>query len=151
MFYLSKSIDIRKLSQSGCRQYLSAFSGAPGDGNQLSWGIYFMVMKTQLWRCTWRPWSSKVGNALGDLHWATLEAMMVCTARCTCRPKSSEFRDPLGGHQHVIIVLHLECFIMQVQCCTQGLWSGEFGDSLWMPRSSKIDGVLPGGSSRCGE
>ena len=55
----------------------------------------------RVWRCTWRPRSSQLRDALGGHNHATLEmhweAEIQSTERCTWRPSSSEFGDALGG------------------------------------------------------
>ena len=54
-----------------------------------------------VWRCTWRPGSSKCGDALGDGDRVNsemqLEAVIERVCRCAWRLTSSELRDALGG------------------------------------------------------
>ena len=90
--------------------------------------LYLRTPAVAPWRCTWRPWSSVFGAALGDRE-------MEWTQRCTCRPWLSEFGDALGGRDRVNSEMHLEAVIERVRRYT------------WRPWSIKIGGVLGGGWS----
>ena len=50
---------------------------------------------------------SVVVDALADNDHANMEAAIECLSRCACRPSSCE----LGGHDRVILKLHLEAKI----------------------------------------
>jgi hypothetical protein len=63
--------------------------------------IYLEAKIELVWRCTWRPRSSELRDALGgrnrsslELHW---EAVIERLWRCTLRPRLSELRAALGG------------------------------------------------------
>jgi len=67
--------------------------------------IYLEAMIELVWRCTWRPGSNELRDALGDrdqssleMHW---EAVIERVWRCTWRPRSSELRDALAGRDRV--------------------------------------------------
>jgi len=51
-------------------------------------------------KCTWRPWSSMWGDALGDQERENLEAIIEQDWRYNWRPLSSECGDALGGNYH---------------------------------------------------
>jgi hypothetical protein len=68
-----------------------------------------------VWRCTWRPRSSELRNALGgrdrsswEMHW---EAVIEGVWRCNWRPRLSELRDALGGRDRASLDMHLEAEI----------------------------------------
>jgi len=61
--------------------------------------MHFEAMIELVWRCTWRPGSSELTDALGgrdrsslETHW---EAVIDRVWRYTWRPGSSELRDEL--------------------------------------------------------
>ena len=60
------------------------------------------------------------------------EALIKRVERCTWRPRSSELRDSLGGHDQVNSGIHSEAVIEQVWRCT------------WRPRSSELRDALGG-------
>ena len=69
----------------GCRQYLRAIRDAPENDNGVNSGIHSGAVIEQVsrcsleaviervWRCTWRPRSSKFGDAIGGHDRVTLE------------------------------------------------------------------------------
>jgi len=78
--------------------------------------------------CTWRPWWSEVGEALGgrdrlksEMHLeAVIERVWRCTwrprwrwtERCNWRPRSGLFGDALGGLDRASLEMHLETTIV---------------------------------------
>jgi len=77
--------------------------------------IYLEAMIELVWRCTWRPRSSELRDALGgrdglslEIHW---EAVIEQVWRCTWRPRSSELRDALGGRDGSSLEMHWEAVI----------------------------------------
>jgi len=66
----------------------------------------------RVWRCTWRPTSSELRDALGGrnrmsleaIDRANLEAVIKRVWRCTWRPWAFE----LGGHDRASLDIHLE-------------------------------------------
>jgi len=99
--------------------------------------MYLEVVVERVEGCTWRPWSSKFGDALWGRDWARLgmhsEAMIEGVWRCNWRPWSCE----LGGCDRA----NLEAVIKRVWRCTLRLWSwtqrwtarpwlSDFGDAL---------------------
>jgi len=84
---------------------------------------YLRTTATAPWRCTWRPWSSVFGDALGDwdrvnseMH---LETRIKRVWRCTWRP-----RDWVNSE------MHLETGIERVSRCTWRLSPNEIGGVL---------------------
>jgi len=73
-------------------------------------------------RCTWRPWSSELRDALGGRDWVNsvihCEAVIERVQRCTWRPKSSELRDTLRGRDQASLEMQLEAVIERVSRCT---------------------------------
>jgi len=58
-----------------------------------------------------------------------LEAVIKRVERCTRRPRSSELRDALGGHERVSLEMRSETVIGQVWTCTLRTWLSEVGDA----------------------
>jgi len=96
--------------------------------------IYLEAIIELVWRCTWRPRSSELRDALGgrdrsslEMHW---EAVIERVWRCTSRPRMSELRDAFGGRDRASLDMHLEAQIEWTERCTWRPWSIEFGDAL---------------------
>jgi hypothetical protein len=77
--------------------------------------IYLEAAVELVWRCTWRPRSNELRDALGARDQASLEmhleAEIKWTERCTCRLWSSELRDALQGCDRESLEMHLEAEI----------------------------------------
>jgi len=74
--------------------------------------IYLEAAIELVWRCTWRPRSSELRDALGgrdrsslEMHW---EAEIERVWGCTWRPRSSELRDALRGRDRASFEMQLE-------------------------------------------
>jgi len=97
--------------------------------------IYLEAVIERVERCTWRPRSSELRDALGGRDQANtemlLEARIEWTQRYTPRPWSSKFGDAPGDRDWVNSEMHLEAVIERVWRCTGRPWSSEFGDALW--------------------
>jgi len=69
--------------------------------NRASLETHLDTVMERVWRCTWRPWLSEFGDALGGCDWASLEihleAVIERVWRYTWRPWSSEIGGVLGG------------------------------------------------------
>jgi len=80
-------------------------------------------------------------------HWSltmNLEAVIACVEGCTCRPKSSELRDSLGGRERGSLVRHWEAWIEQVlEMHLEAVIERGWGCN-WGPRSSELSDVLGG-------
>jgi len=67
--------------------------------------ICFEAVIEQVWRCTWRPSSSALRDAIGGPDLASLEthmeAMNEWTQRYTWRTSSSELKDALRSHDRL--------------------------------------------------
>jgi len=61
------------------------------------------------------------------MHW---EAMLEAVWRCSWRPRSSELRDALCGHDQASLEMQLETENMWTQICIKRPWSREYGDVL---------------------
>ena len=79
-------------------------------------------------RCTWRPWSIEVGDALGgrdrssmEMRW---EAVIERVWTCTWRPRSSELRDALWGCDRASLEMHLQGMI-------EWDWRSTWRRSIW--------------------
>ena len=98
--------------------------------------IYLEAVIELVCRCTWRPRSSELRDALGGrdrVNWELhLEAMIERVWRCTWRPRSNELRAALGGHDRSSLEMHWEDVIEWVWRCT------------WRPRSSELSDALGG-------
>jgi len=115
--------------------------------------IYIEAAIELVWRCTWKPRSSELRDALGgrdraslEMHldavivrtWRLtraslemhLEAMIERVWRCNWGTRSSELSDALGGRDRSSLEMHLEAVIERVWRCTGRLWSSEFGDAI---------------------
>jgi len=73
--------------------------------------IYLKAAIELVWRCTWRPRSSELRDALGgrdrssvEMHW---EAVIEPVWRCNWRSTLIELRDALGGRDRVCLEMHL--------------------------------------------
>jgi len=80
--------------------------------------IYLEATIELVWRCTWRPRSNELRDALGgrdrsslEMHW---EAVIERVWRWTSRPGSSELRDTVGGRDRVNWEMHSEAEIERV-------------------------------------
>ena len=86
------------------------------------------------WRCTLRPWSSELGDALGGLDRVNsemhLETVMGRVWRCTGRPWSSEFGDALWGCDRARLEIQLETEIEGTQRCSGRPWLSKVGHKL---------------------
>jgi hypothetical protein len=96
--------------------------------------IYLEAVIKLVWRCTWRPRSSELRDALGgrdrwslEMHW---EAAIERVWRCTWRPRSREFGDALGSRDRASLEMHLEAEVERVWRCT------------WRPRLSELRDAL---------
>jgi len=73
--------------------------------------IYLEAVIDPVWRCTWRPRSSELREALGGRDQASLgmdwEAVIERVWRCNWRPRLSELRDTLPGRDRVSLEMHL--------------------------------------------
>jgi len=109
-------------------QPASLFEDGPGGRDQASMEMHLETEIEWTQRCTWRPRSSKFGDALGDrqIEW---------TQRCTWRPCLSKFGYALAGRDRVNPEMHMEAVNERV------------GRYTWRPWSIKIEGVLGGGWS----
>jgi len=96
--------------------------------------IYLEAMIELVWRCTPRPRSSELRDALGGrdpVNWEMhSEAVIEQVWRCTWRPISSELRAALGGRDRASLEMHLEAKIEWTESCTWRPWSIKFGDAL---------------------
>ena len=77
--------------------------------------IYLEAVIELLWRCTWRPRSTELRDAIGgrdrsslEMHW---EAVIERVWRCTWRLRWSEPRDALGGRDRASMDMNLEAEI----------------------------------------
>jgi len=92
-----------------------------------TWSSMFeMHLETEIestQRCTWRPESSELGDALGGHDCANWQAVVERVwrytwrprsseiRRCTCRPWLIEFRDALWGCDQASLEMHLQAMI----------------------------------------
>jgi len=72
----------------------------------------------QVWRCTWRPRSSELRDALGGQDRVNSEIHLEAVIVRTWRPESSEFGDTLGGCVRASLEMHLEAVTERVWRCT---------------------------------
>jgi len=95
--------------------------------------IHSEAVIERVWRCTWRPRSIELRDALGGRDGATLEMHLEAVNervwRCTCE-----------GHHRVNLEMHSEAVIERVWRCTSRLWSSEIGGVLGGGRSGDVDG-----------
>jgi len=96
--------------------------------------MYLEAVIERVERCTWRPGSSELRDALGgqdrvnsEIH---SEAAIERVWRCTWRPRSSELRDALGGRDRASLEMHWQAVIEQVWRCSLRPWSSEIGDAI---------------------
>jgi len=108
--------------------------------------IYLAAVSEQVWRCTWRPRSGEMRDALGgrdsiefgdalvgrgrvtsEMH---LEAVIDSVWRFTGRPRLSELRDVLWGPDRASLEMQLEAEIEWTESCTWRTRWSEFGDVL---------------------
>jgi len=90
--------------------------------------IYLEAVTERVWRCTWRPRSSELRDALWgcdrvslEMH---LEAKIEWTERCTWRPWWIEFGDALGGRDRANLEMHLQAMIERD-------WRSTWRRSIW--------------------
>ena len=69
--------------------------------------MHLEALIEQIWRCTWRPWSSEFGGRDQASLEMLLEAVIKRVCRCTWRPWSCE----LGGCNRASLEIHLEAGI----------------------------------------
>jgi len=73
------------------------------------------TLSATYWQCTWRPWSSVFGVAIGYRDWVNLEmhweAVIEQVWRSTLRPWLSEFGDGMGDQDSVNSEMHWEAEI----------------------------------------
>jgi len=108
--------------------------------------IYLDSAIELVWRCTWKPWSSELRDALGahdrssyEMHW---EAVIVPIWRCNWRLRLSELRDALGGRDRASLGMHLEAEMQWTQRCALRLWPIEFGDALTAYDRARLEEYL---------
>ena len=105
-----------------------------GARARASWERHFDVVIEPVWRCTLRPRSSELRDALGGRDRARLEMQLETeiewTQRCSLRPRASELIDALVGHDRASLEMHFEALTERVWRCTISPWSSEFGDAL---------------------
>jgi len=96
--------------------------------------MYLEAMIERVERCTWRPRSNHLRDALGgqdgvnsEIH---SEAVIDRVWRCTWRPRSSELRNTLGGSDGASLEMDWEAVIKCVWRCTVTPWSSEVGDAI---------------------
>jgi len=90
--------------------------------------MYSEVVIERVERCTWRPRSSELRDALGcrdkvssEMRW---EAVIERGWRCNWRPSLSELRDALGGREWARLEMHLQAMIEQD-------WRSTWKRSIW--------------------
>jgi len=128
------------LSTPGSPEYIlrvahsTSFTPVSPYTHRRSLTIYLEAVIELVWRCTWRPRSSELRDALGgrdggnsEMH---LEAVIERVWTCIWRPRSSELRDALWGRDRVSLEMHLEAEMEGTQRCTWKPWSSEFGHAL---------------------
>jgi len=101
-----------------------------GGLDRASWDMHLEAEKMWTQRCTWRPGSSELRDALGGSDRANLEAVIEQVWRYPWRLWLSEFANALGGHNRASVEIHLEAVIEQVWRCTWRPWSSEIGRVL---------------------
>jgi len=76
------------------------------------------VVSVSDWMCTWRWWSSGLGDTLRGRDPASVEmhveAVIERDWRCNWRPRLSELRDALGGRDRASYDMHMEAVIERV-------------------------------------
>jgi len=114
------------LSTPGSPEYILRFAHSTSVTSlspythRCSLAIYLETVIELVWRCTWRPRSSELRDALeGRDRWSV-----------TWRPWSIEFADALGGRDRASLEMHLEANIEWTENCTWRPWPIEFGDAL---------------------
>jgi len=73
--------------------------------------MYLEAMIERVWRCTWRPWSSAFGDAVGGRDSANLETVILRVYRYTWWLWLSKCVDALGGHNWASLEMQLEAVI----------------------------------------
>ena len=81
---------MERVWRSTWRLCLSEFRDAFGGRDQVTQRCTWRPRTCWTLWCTWRLWLSEIGDAFGGRDGVT--------TRCIWRPWSSEFGDPLGGH-----------------------------------------------------
>jgi len=106
----------------------------PENDDRVNSEIHTKALIKGVWRSTWRPWSSRFGDASGgraqvnsEMH---LVAMIEHVSRCNWRLRLSELRDKLGGHDWASLDRHLEAVIERVRRYTWRLRLSAFGGAL---------------------
>jgi len=93
-----------------------------------SFTMYLEAMIELVWRCTWRPRSSELRDALGGRNRSSLEmlweALIERVWRCTWRLRSSELRDALWGSDQAGLEMHWQAIIKQD-------WRSTWRRSIW--------------------
>ena len=99
-------------------------------------------------RCTWRPWWSQFGDALGDWDRVNsethFEAGIEQVSRCTWRPWSCQ----LEARNRTSLEIHLEAVIERVWRCNWRPWSSEYGDTLGDRDPVRLDEYLEAADGR---
>jgi hypothetical protein len=79
--------------------------------------IYLNAMIERVWRCTCRPRTSGLSDALGGADRLSLEKHLETVIervwRCNWSLRLSELSDPLGGRDSASLDMHLES---EIQC-----------------------------------
>jgi len=98
--------------------------------------VYMEAVIEQVWRCSWRPGSSELRDALRGRDRASIDMNWEATTergwRCNWRLRLSELRDPLWGRDWASLEMHWEDVILCVWRCT------------WRPRLSELTDALGG-------
>ena len=96
--------------------------------------IYIEAVIELVWRCTWRPRTSELREALGgrersslEMHW---EAVIERVLTCTWRPRWSQLTHALGGRDRVNSEMRLAAVIKRVWTCPWRPWVSNFGHAL---------------------
>jgi len=120
--YIELPIYTRYIS-TGCMRCLRTSQGALEDDNRVNSEIHSEAVIEWVWRCTWRPKSSELRDALGGRDRASSEMHVearVSTKIYPPRPCSSEFGDPLERWDRASLEMHLPAII-------EWDWRGTFG------------------------
>jgi len=124
----------------GCMGCLGAIEGAPEDDNWVNSEIHSEAVIKQLWRCTWRTWSSNFDDGLGSCIQASLkytfDAIIVQSCRSWTRKfsdrtwmtRSSELTDALGCHDWASSEMHFNTVMDRVWRCTWRPWLRNIAD-----------------------
>ena len=103
-------------------QWLRAIRGTPEDDDRVNSEMHMEAEIKWTQRCTWRPRSSELRDALGgrdlvnsEMH---LDAEIEWIQRFIWTPKLSQLRDALGGPDRASWDMHLDAKIKWIQRCT---------------------------------